>query len=200
MTTQTTEKPRKERLLDSALELMIDKGYEATTVDEICEKAGVTKGSFFYYFKNKEDLGQKLLHYFAEMNAEKIQSSLCNIGTDPLERVYATIDCTIKMISQSNAKGCLVGTFAQELSESHPDIRNICAQLFKAATENFKKDLIEAKKQYAPKANFDVDSLADSYLALIQGTMIMIKAQQDRSIIQGTLKHYKLYLETLFQN
>ena len=41
---------KKEKILDSAQCLMLDKGYVATSVDAICEKAGVTKGSFFYYF------------------------------------------------------------------------------------------------------------------------------------------------------
>ena len=44
------------KLLDAALTVIRTKGYTATTVDDICVAAGVTKGSFFHYFKSKEDL------------------------------------------------------------------------------------------------------------------------------------------------
>jgi len=198
MTTQTIEKPRLDRIYEAAQELMLEKGYVATTVDEICEKADVTKGSFFYYFKNKEDFGVKLVQRFAECSGKKFEENTCCNSDDPLDRVYATVDCAIKLASSPDAKGCLVGTFAQELSESHPVIRKLCAKIFEKSTENFKADLKAAKKIHAPKGNFDVNSLADSFLALMQGSLILVKAKQDKSIIKGTLRHYKLYLETLF--
>ncbi|MGO4376156.1 TetR/AcrR family transcriptional regulator, partial [Paenibacillus sp. MCAF20] len=64
---------KKNKLLNASLQLMLSKGYYATTVDEICAEASVTKGSFFHYFKNKEDIGKATLDHF-----EKLQSHLLN--------------------------------------------------------------------------------------------------------------------------
>ena len=56
------EEPRKQpettrrRLIDAALALMTKRGFNATTVDEICTEAGVTKGGFFHHFMNKDDI------------------------------------------------------------------------------------------------------------------------------------------------
>ena len=54
----------KGKLLDTAQHLMQSKGFTATTIDEICEKAGISKGGFFYHFKSKEDLAQQTLDHF----------------------------------------------------------------------------------------------------------------------------------------
>jgi TetR/AcrR family transcriptional repressor of nem operon len=52
--TQTGARPK---LLDAALSVIRTKGYSATSVDELCAAAGVTKGAFFHYFKSKDELG-----------------------------------------------------------------------------------------------------------------------------------------------
>lgn len=54
----------RERLYESAQRLMIEKGYPATSIDEICTAAGVTKGSFFHYFGSKDQLGRELLERY----------------------------------------------------------------------------------------------------------------------------------------
>ncbi|MBI4490372.1 MAG: TetR/AcrR family transcriptional regulator, partial [Deltaproteobacteria bacterium] len=77
-----------ERLLDASQQLMLAKGFVATTVDEICEAAGVTKGSFFHYFKSKEDLGKSVLDRFCHVRLKLMQGSPSQKKKDPLERVY----------------------------------------------------------------------------------------------------------------
>ncbi len=198
MTTQTTEKPRKEKLLEAARELMLDKGYVATTVDEICEQAGVTKGSFFYYFKNKEEMGKNLVQHFAQANGQKLMEGTCCESDDPLDKIFALIDCVSKMSQKSENKGCLVGIFTQELSESHPEIRNICDEIFKQTIQSFSADLEDAKKIHAPSANFDVQSLSEQLLVLIQGSLLLTKASQDRGVMERTLFHFKEYLKKLY--
>jgi TetR/AcrR family transcriptional repressor of nem operon len=54
--TQQTPHESKTKLLDAALHVIRAKGYAATTIDDICHKAGVTKGSFFHHFKSKDEL------------------------------------------------------------------------------------------------------------------------------------------------
>ena len=68
MRTAQTHSPTKEKLLEAAQQLMLAKGFPATTVDEICEAAGFTKGSFFHYFESKEHLGKEVLDRFYQKN------------------------------------------------------------------------------------------------------------------------------------
>ena len=190
---------RKAKILASAKRLMLEKGYVATTVDEICADAEVSKGSFFHHFKNKEEMGKELVECVAAASREKMTEGIRATATDdPLDRVYAYLDWMVKMSRGPESKGCLIGTFAQELSQSHPQIREVCQNNFKRNLQVFKKDLAAAKSKYAPKASFDVTGLADCFMAIFQGTMILMKANQDCSLMEKTITHYRGYLEHLF--
>ncbi|MBI4384998.1 MAG: TetR/AcrR family transcriptional regulator [Nitrospinae bacterium] len=199
MTRTKAEHPeRKERLLYAAKGLMLDKGFVATSVDEICEAAGVTKGTFFHYFKSKEELGEELVERFAAHFAEQMREAACCAGDDPLDRFYGCVDLSIKMADCQDEKGCLLGTFVQEMHQSHPQIRKLCDKGFNSVLRACKADLAEARKKYAPKADIDVEGLAEHFVAITQGSMILMKAKGDRSIMKRTLTHYKRYLKSIF--
>ncbi len=189
---------KKEALLNTAQNLMLEKGFVATTVDEICGAAETTKGSFFHYFTSKEELGKELVERFSQMILNFMETASLAAGDDPLDRVYALIDVFIKSSEYPEFKGCLVGMFSQELSKTHPEIMALCTKSFEGAADIFKENLIQVKIKYAPKASFDVNSLAECFIAISQGSMIMMKAQQDRTIIKKNLIHFKQYLKHLF--
>ena len=197
-TTQESEK--KVRLMNAAESFMLDKGYEATTVDQICGDAGVTKGGFFYFFKNKEDLGQQLLTRFSCKNGETLMAEVMAAGPDPLDRVYAYVDSSIKLSQDPDNKGCLVGTFAQELHDSHPEIQATCGAIFQQFISHFKKDLQIAKKKYVPHKRIDTEGLAQHFVSTIQGSFVVMKATKDRQVIAKSLKHYKNYLQLVFES
>ncbi len=189
---------KKEALLDAAQDLMLEKGFVATSVEEICCSSETTKGSFFHYFKSKEELGKELVERFAQGVRGFMEEALLSAGDDPLDRVYALIDVFIKSSEHPEFKGCLLGMFSQELSKTHPEIMALCIKSFEGAADIFKENLRQAKIKYAPKASFDVGSLAEHFFAISQGSMIMMKAQQDRSIMKKNLTHFKQYLKHLF--
>ncbi|MEW6324430.1 MAG: TetR/AcrR family transcriptional regulator [Nitrospirota bacterium] len=191
----------KEKLLDAAQRLMLAKGYEATTVDDICQAAGLTKGSFFHYFDNKEALGKAALTRFVCKQAEAFGGAPFLKKRDPLQRVYGFVDCAIQMACHPDSPAsCLVGTLAQELSATHPEIRALCAELFARSSEGFTRDLEAAKARHAPGAKFDPAGVAEHFVAVIQGALILAKAKQDREVIARHLRHYKQYLKTLFES
>jgi TetR/AcrR family transcriptional regulator, transcriptional repressor for nem operon len=189
---------KKEALLDAAQNLMLEKGFVATTLEEICCASETTKGSFFHYFKSKEELGKELVERFARGVSDFMEAALLAVGDDPLDRVYAMVDAHIKVSEKAEFKGCLLGTFSQELSVTHPEIMALCTKRFEDVANIFNENLSQAKIKYAPKTSFDVDSLAEYFIAISQGSMIMMKAQQDRSIIKKNLMHFKQYLKYIF--
>ncbi len=192
--------PTQERLLDAAQQLMLAKGFVATTVDEICEAAGVTKGSFFHYFKSKEDLGKVVLERFCQVRLQLMQESPSQKKKDPLERVYGWVDFAIEMSKSPMAKnGCLLGNFAQELSDTHPAMRSLCAQRFTEWAVLLKQELDEAKVKHLPKSRLDTESLAEHFIAIIEGALIIAKAKQDMGIVEKSLRHFRRYLESLFE-
>jgi TetR/AcrR family transcriptional regulator, transcriptional repressor for nem operon len=189
----------RERLLECAQDLMLRKGFVATSVDEICEAAGVTKGSFFYYFKNKDELGKQLVARFSGQMGEQIFGHVSKAGSDPLDRALAFVDAAIELSKCCETKGCLVGTFVQEISESHPALRECCNDSLEAARKGMEIELVAARKKYKPGEKIDARGLSESFMAITQGSLLMIKATQDRSLMTRTMTHFRQYLEGVFR-
>jgi len=95
--------------------------------------------------------------------------------------------------------GCLLGHFTQELSDTHPEIRSLCAQYFAEWAALFKHDLDEAKAKHAPRASFDTQSVAEYFLAVMQGSRILATAKQDVKVFEQNLRHFKRYVKSLFE-
>lgn len=193
------QSPTKERLLEAAERLMLAKGYEATSVKEICEAAGLTKGGFFHYFASKEDLGKAVLDRFVSTMFRTIQQAPFLKKRDPLQRVYGYVDFAMELSRNPQAQnGCLLGNFAQELSHTRPKIRSRCAHHFVQWADALRQDLERAKAKHRPKTAIDAHSLAEHFIAVIEGSLILAKANQDMKVVEKNLGHFKQYLHRLF--
>ena len=200
MRTTQGQSPTKEKLLDAAQQLMLVKGFPATSVDEICEAAGFTKGSFFHYFESKEHLGKEVLDRFYVLLQQTIDQGSFRKKSDPLQRVYGYVDRFIEMSTNPELpNGCLLGHFTQELSDTHPEIRSLCAQYFAEWAALLKHDLDEAKAKHAPRVSFDTQSVAEYFLAVMQGSRILATAKQDVKVFEQNLRHFKRYVKSLFE-
>lgn len=190
----------KQKLLDSALALMLTRGFSETSIEDVCAAAEVTKGGFFHYFKNKESFGKAVTrHYWENMRAGWDGASF-RARQDPLDRIYGFLDHYI-MLSKDPAieLRCLLGNFAQELSDSHDAIRKTCVIYLAEWTEYLKKDLDEAKKRYLPKARLDTQSLAEYIVSAMEGSLLLARANRDRRINTRNFEHLRRHLKSIFE-
>ena len=82
----------KQRIINAALSEIRTNGYSATTVDNLCEKAGVTKGAFFHHFKSKEDLAVNAADYWSSMTGDFFAQAPYHKHSDPLARILGYVD------------------------------------------------------------------------------------------------------------
>jgi TetR/AcrR family transcriptional repressor of nem operon len=189
----------REALLEAAQQLMLAQGFVATTVDQICEAASVTKGAFFHYFKTKEDLAKATFDRFCRRGGERYRSAPFLKKSDPLERLNGYVDFTIAQVEHPFQDSCLVGMFSQELADSHPVFRTMCHDAFAQWAAGLKTMLDEVKKRYAPRASIDTRSLAEHFLAVFEGSLILAKAGNDVAPVKAHLRHFKRYVNALFK-
>ncbi len=190
----------KKNILSVAQELMLAKGFGATSIDEICSKARLTKGAFFHYFKSKDELGKVLLECFCDSTKEAMNCCIKLPDSDPLKRVFQYIDALIHLVRKTDfMNGCLLGCFAQELSDTHPEIRQLCASGFDGWSRVLERDLKDAKKKYTPKSKVDPKSLAHHFIAVLEGAQILAKTNGNKKVLVESLNHYRNYLEILYQ-
>ena len=189
----------KAKLLDAARDVIRAKGYTATTVDDICEAAGVTKGSFFHHFKSKEHLGVAAADQFGAMAAQIFGSAPYRQLSDPRDRVLGYVDFRIAMFQwEIGQYTCLLGTMVQEVYATHPEVRDACNRQMSEHVAELEKDLEAAKQLYAPDAPWSAQSVGYFMQAVLQGAFIFAKAKQGPEVAIESLQHLRRYLEMLF--
>jgi TetR/AcrR family transcriptional regulator, transcriptional repressor for nem operon len=198
LSSRPAESSTRERLLEAAIGLSLEKGFADTTVAEVCERAELTKGAFFHYFSDKEAMGKAVLEqWIANGNANYGAASFWELA-DPLERLYGYIDFTAEL-SRTGPCGCLVGIYSQELWQSQPQLRADCEAAFTAWADGLSQLFEEAKVRHAPKAAFDSRSLAYHFIAVFEGGLILARAHKRPEFVGEHLEHFKLYVQSLFQ-
>jgi TetR/AcrR family transcriptional repressor of nem operon len=196
MRTADPNAPTKEKLLNAAMKLMLSKGFTATSVDEICAEAEATKGSFFHFFKSKEELGKAVMEHFHCRQQGMFADAPFRMEKDPLKRALGMVDAVSAAMSDPRTpKSCIVGNFSQELAPTHPEFRALCAQKFDVWIEAFSSDLAAAARARLPSKQIDSRGLAGLFLSIIQGSLILIKAKDDLGIATANFRHFRRYVE-----
>lgn len=188
------------RLLNAALALIRQRGYSATTVDDLCAEAGVTKGAFFHHFKSKEALGVAAAEYWSEMTGALFASAPYHEKEDPLERVLAYIDFRAQIIDGPvESFTCLVGTMVQEAYGSSDAIRQACEASITGHALTLEADIAAAMARYACPPDISARSLALHTQAVLQGGFILAKAEGGAQLARDSAAHLKRYFTLLFQ-
>jgi TetR/AcrR family transcriptional repressor of nem operon len=194
-----TRHESKTRLLNAALHVIRAKGYSATRVEDICEAAGLTKGSFFHHFNSKEDLALAAADYWTEGSDALFVSAPYHAPADPLDRLLAYVDFR-KSLLQGDLSDftCLAGTMVQEVYNTHPELREACSRSICGHAATLVPDIEEAMRQRGMNPDWTAESLALYTQAAIQGAFILAKTRQIRDIASECIDHLRRYLELLF--
>jgi TetR/AcrR family transcriptional repressor of nem operon len=189
----------KAKILEAALSVIRAKGYAATTVDDLCAAAGVTKGAFFHHFKSKEDLAVVAADHWSEMTGALFAEAPYHKHADPLDRVLGYIDFRRKLLAgELREFTCLVGTMVQETYDSNPAIRDACARSITSHAAKIEPDIREAIAKHGIKPAWTAASLALYMQAVLQGAFILAKATGSSKAAAEAVDHLRRYLELLF--
>lgn len=188
----------REKLLDAALTILRMRGYAATTVDEICAAAGVTKGAFFHHFRSKEDLAVAAAAHFSAWLEALFARSGWRDHADPLARVLAYIDFRIAIFRGAIPHfTCLLGMLVQETYATNPAIRAACEAGIHIHAEPLQAE-IAAAMQARGVTGFTAETLAVHILAVIQGAFVLAKADDGPERAVESLRHLRRYVGLLF--
>src|SRR4051812_27811716 len=194
-----TKRSAKDKLLDAAVQVVRQKGYAATSVDDLCQAAGVTKGAFFHHFASKEDLAVAAAQYWSDFTTDFFNSAPYQKLGDPLDRLLGYIDFR-REILRGNIEDftCLLGTMVQEAYETSPKIRKACDASISRHAAAVAQDIAAAKRLYAPDAKWSADELGLFTQVVLQGSFILAKAKHGPAAAEASVLHLKRYVECLF--
>lgn len=190
----------KDKLLDASLSLIREQGFAATTVDDLCGRAGVTKGAFFHHFESKDALGVAAVEHWSRTTGALFRAALYHEEPDALGRVRAYLALRKALLRGDLSEfTCVAGTLVQETYASHPTIRAACADSIFGHAGTLVEDLAAAMKENRVEGSFTPASLAAHTQCVLQGAFILAKARGDARVAIESIEHLERYIELLFE-
>jgi len=187
------------KLLDAAIAVVRAQGFAATSVDELCRQAGVTKGAFFHHFPTKDALAVAAAQHWSKTTGALFAAACYHAHEDPLDRVLAYVEFRRELLDGAPAEfSCFAGTTVQERFGPDDDIRAACAASIWGHAETLVPDIDAAMRKHKVKGMWTAESLALHTQAVLQGAFILAKAKGDASIAAESVDHLRRYIEFLF--
>jgi TetR/AcrR family transcriptional repressor of nem operon len=197
----------REKILDATQTLILEHGFSATSIDRVLEKTGMTRGAFFYHFKNKEALTRAIVERSARVEEGHIAEVLARaerMTGDPLQQLLVALGLLIESTEQvfrdadTANPGCLYGSYAYELDSVDRGGRDALRHTVLRWREMLRKKLDAIAERYPPRIDVNLDVLADNLLVAFEGGLILGRLLDDRSQTLEQLKLYRSQLELVF--
>jgi TetR/AcrR family transcriptional repressor of nem operon len=185
--------PARELLLDAAQTLLLERGYEAAALDDVCTRAGVTKGGLFYHFQSKEELAAAAIERFYDQLVRTAQEAM-GVPADPDQLLWRSLDATVTLLGDPLlAQGCLLGAMALETPQTHPAVA-AAAQAALARWRTTLVEVIDAAAHYYD-VRVDAEALADGLLAGIEGGLLLDRDKPTNPAAVAAVTHFSRYLQ-----
>jgi len=193
----------RDRICEIAERNVLQKGFSATSIDEIIFEAGITKNGFFYHFPDKMHLAKALLVRYADRDNEFFQTLFGRadeLSDDPLQQFLIFLKLFAEAIEEMEAThpGCLVASYCYQDYQFDDEVRRMNAEVIVSWRRMFRKRFDKIVAKYPPRIEFNLDDMADMVSALLEGGIIMGKALGDPSIISRQTMLYREYIKMTF--
>jgi TetR/AcrR family transcriptional regulator, transcriptional repressor for nem operon len=189
----------KTKLLDAMIRVVRSKGYNATRVEDVCETAGLTKGSFFHHFKSKDELALAAIAHWNQA-ARAFAQAAYHDHADPLDRLLGYVDFRKSLLrGPLHDYTCFVGTIISEAYATHPELRVACERDLSAHAKKLEPYIAEAMQRHGISATWTAQSLALHIQTVVQGAFVLAKAKGSAEVAVESLDHLRRYLEILFR-
>jgi TetR/AcrR family transcriptional regulator, transcriptional repressor for nem operon len=188
----------RQRLLSAATDLIRRQGFSATSVDDLCAAAGVTKGAFFHHFASKEALGVAVVEHWTETTGAMFAAHDYNDRPDPLDRVLSYLDLRRSLLAMPIPEfSCVAGTTVQETYQTYPAIRAAAGESVRSGMAHVQAHLTAALAAH-PVPGVSAESLAMQFQVAVQGGIVVAKALDDPKAARDAFDHLERYLRLLF--
>lgn len=189
----------REKIVAAAMDLFAFHGYGSTGLSEIARKAGVQQGSLYHFFPTKEELLAAVLQRRKELLWPEVLQAIWDRFDDPIERVFKLLDQYRKMLQVTEfSHGCPIGNLAIELTESHPNSRDLIAENF----DNWLRAVEQCFREAARRLPEDAEPkrLATFVLTTMEGAVMLARTYRDFRAYDAAITCLRDYVERLIES
>jgi AcrR family transcriptional regulator len=193
----------RERILDCAEGAILQKGFAATSIDELIAATGISKSGFFYHFKDKGDLAKALLVRYLERDREILDDLFRRadeLSDDPLHGFLVALKFFADLLANipEGHPGCLVASFCYQEQLFNREVRELNAEALLAWRRRFRERFEAIARRYEPRVEVDLDALADAASTIVDGGIVLSKALKDPSLLPKQVLLFRAFVKAVF--
>ena len=191
------------RIMDLAYESLIEKGFAATSIEELVEAAGITKSGFFYHFKDKNDLARELFERFLDEDKailDTLESRARELSDDPLQSFLIFLNIYAQMMDDMEAlhPGCMVATVTYQERMFDAEVKQMNVDYLLSMRRRFVRWIEEIVAKYPPAGEVVPEDIADLLNVIVEGAIIQSKALKDPGLMGRQTRLYRNHVKLLF--
>jgi TetR/AcrR family transcriptional regulator, transcriptional repressor for nem operon len=190
------EHSTRQRIVEAGLYLFWKNGYAGTGMSEILSQAQANSGSFYYFFKSKEELLLAVLQLYVESLGPVVVEPVLAQYKDPIDRVFGILEFYRRnLLATGCTYGCPIGRLALEIPEEQLKVHRLLADNFDGWTAAVEASLEEAKDRF-PR-NTDLQTLSKFVLTVMEGGVMQARAQRKIDPFDASVAHLRDYFRLL---
>lgn len=179
---------KREEIIRAAADVIHTKGYQAASLNDFMEAAGIGKGQFYHYFTSKRDLGLGVVDFLKETWEQELLQKILRSDQDPGYRLEAMLDWMIGIHRGARGlHGCPFGNLALEMSEHDEAFRQRIHGIFRDWTVALRDTLEELQKRENRFPGADAEQLAVAVVAAIEGGILLMKSCRDPQPLEDVI-------------
>ena len=191
------------KILDLAYESIVEKGFAATSIEELVEAAGITKSGFFYHFKDKNDLARQLFERFLDEDEDiidTIEARAKELSDDPLQSLLIFLNIYAQMMDDMETlhPGCLVASITYQERMFDAEVKQMNVDYLLRMRRRFAAWFEDIVRDNPARAELDAEGLADHLTVVVEGAIITAKALKDPGLMGRQTRLYRNHVKLLF--
>ncbi len=195
---------KRDDILDAAGRSIIEKGFAATSIEEIIVEVGITKSGFFYHFADKNELAKALFQRYIEAEDQlfdELERRAFELNEDPLHGFLINLKLLAELLADlpNGHPGCLIASYCYQSQIFNAEIRRMNEAAILSWQQRFRAHLERIAAVYPPRLNVDLDDMAHMLTTIVEGAIIVARALREPKVLPRQILLYREFVRTVFQ-
>ncbi len=191
-----TRSNTREEIIRKGAELIHAQGYYATGIQQILQASGIPKGSFYFYFKSKEDFGREIIDHFTSVISNIFTRYLNDRKMPPMKRFEKLFEYYESAFQKTGCSlGCPIGNLSLELADGNDRLREHLKRVIETLISQIESCLEEAKRDRSIPAGLKTADAARSIFHGFEGAILHMKVVKSIEPFQTFRRYFREYLK-----
>lgn len=177
----------KRRLIDAGLAMLLERGYNDLGIQALLDETGVSRGSFYHHFGDKEDFTLQVIDAYMEDVHAGLDVCLDDESRPPLQRARAFFEETREKYREEGYLGCMLGGLGQELSGVSERFRGKIQECLSSIADRIAGCLKEARARGDLPPGTDCGAMADLLVDCWEGAALRTRLRRDPAPLDAML-------------